>query len=200
MNAMKYLKVFVCFGLAVPKLGYALDCSNALNSESKIEPVGGYETPLKDFEKRKVTHLHSVWLWRSGDCYFGLFTETQGLEGDPFYGLIDDFVYDPKTKALNFKSKITEGMISADVPSKDLFEFSGTFDRKTFAGTMNYSNKTATDPKYKSSDPLQPSESEKVILKIDKSLSETVQSQATYKGWMELKTSLIVENSNGPKW
>jgi len=205
MKGVQYFKAAMCVALATPTLCLALDCSSSLTPASQIETVGDYLTPKKDFEKKKIGHLYSVELWRSGDCYFGVFSLTDSQEGDPPFGLLEDVIYDPKTKALSFKSKITPGVIPAggdrteDVPARAVIEFSGTFDQKTIAGTMINSDKTYTDTRYKWPDPPQPPQSEKVVLKFDKLYSDAIRSQATYEGWIEQKKA-VLGGANGPKW
>ena len=107
-----------------------------------IEPpvsVIGYFSNMRFTEEH--AYGYSVELWRqSGDTLLGLFFSSEGLQGDTPTGLLEDVKFDMKTGKLSFRAKLSTGVVFSkehdSVPSRDVFEFSGTLGKDRLAGTL----------------------------------------------------------------
>ncbi len=83
-------------------------------------------------------HLYgfTIHLWREGDSLIGLFESAEGLEGDTPAGVFENVKYGVSTGELSFRAKLTIGQHDPSTPSRDLFEFRGTLDKKRVAGLL----------------------------------------------------------------
>ena len=100
---------------------------------------------LGEFSNVKYTEEHAygaaVELWGADSSVFGLFDFAEGLQGDTPTGLLDDVEFDPGSRRLSFKAKLSLGLHYCarhpkGVPSRDLFEFSGKLTQERLAGTL----------------------------------------------------------------
>jgi hypothetical protein len=99
--------------------------------------------------RTQINYRYGIQLWHVGECYFGYLTVDAGNEGDPPYGTLS-FRKLPADRKIQFASKLNLGMRyagpnQADVPSKYLFEFTGTLDKKEIDGTFTYTDKLSND-------------------------------------------------------
>ncbi|HEY9732850.1 MAG TPA: hypothetical protein V6C89_13110 [Drouetiella sp.] len=120
---------------------------------SAAEPVRGatQDEPIKSLGTySNVTHTHggedehavgyTVALWQNREQLIGVFTSQYGLADMKPCGLLTDVKYDAPRKSLKFESKLSEGSTfdknKKQVPTRDLFEFSGTLDSTVLRGRL----------------------------------------------------------------
>ena len=170
----------------------AAECTSNLNAQAPITVVGTYSNMRYTTE-----HVYgfTVGLWRSRDCYFGLFLSSSGLMSDTPIGLIENMKYDQKTGAISFFSRLTMGSVSPTpsknewVPSKDVYEFIGTLKNNLLSGVVSHKilNLQATHP-----------EPENVVLKLSSDDLSYIPDDLTYSQW-ELTAKDILK-FRGPEW
>lgn len=191
-----------CLSFLLPAVANSANCRADLKPASPIEHVGIYTNTApnsyKFYTKGEHGYLMDIELWHAGDCFFGRFRASEGTEGDPSLGAIDDFAYDPKSKMVSFRSKLTLGVFyqnskdTTGTPTKDLFEFAGKFDYRQFVGTMTSIDKSGdANPR--------PTKTQKTVFKLQKD-SESLLSGIThtYAAWLE--HAQLDSKQSGPKW
>jgi len=150
---------------------------------------------LGEFSNIRFTEEHaygvSVELWQSGNSVFGLLDFADGLQGDTPTGLLQDAAFDPVSGRVSFKARLTVGLHYCrqhwNVPSRDLFEFSGKLREAMLTGNLTRSD--ALHPEHKA-------RTERVLLKRTEELAPI--QAASYLEWKrEVDTILKIR---GPKW
>ncbi len=190
---IRILKTSVIVALLTPILSHAADCSANIQAASSIELVGVYASPLPSSRSTGMAYWYDVDLWRVDDCYFGYLTVTNSREGDPPYGILS-FRLAPNDNRISFSSKLSmavryQGADKPGIPTKDLFEFSGTFNKTQIVGAFTYSDKLSADP----------STTQKTRLKIDpKHTLYLSKKGTTFRDWQEDAERTL--NFSGPKW
>jgi hypothetical protein len=134
----------------------------------------------------------TVWLWRAGDCLFGLFESAQGLQGDTPIGELQDVTHSPNTGELRFSAKLTTGLVSrgaltASQPSQDLFRFVGTLSATQLAGALTHTNQVD------STSPVRT-----ITLTASGRDADSMRGSATYGAWREKWEPIL--KWRGPKW
>src|SRR2546430_16462606 len=78
---------------------------------SSVTVVGAYSNMV-------ITDVHaqgySVELWQQGDRYVGFLLTAAGLAADTPTGILEDLRFDPTTRALTFKAKLSTGRSTVD--------------------------------------------------------------------------------------
>src|ERR1041384_6155831 len=128
-------------------VAYARDFFTSRNHQSHsqratpIHKIGSF-TNMKHIGEH--TYGYSVELWRQGDHLFGFFLSSDGLAGDTPTGLLENVRFNPSTGRLSFQAKLTTGLFSNqqynNVPSRDVFHFSGLLRRSRIKGYLEASN------------------------------------------------------------
>jgi hypothetical protein len=178
---------------SVPAFSDAAEYTLNLNAQAPISVVGS-------FSNMRYTNEHAygyaVELWRSSDCFFGIFFSSSGLNGDAPAGLIENIKYDKKTGAISFSARLTMGEVSpipgkdAGEPSKDIYEFTGVLKNNSLGGAVLHEilNLPA----------VRPHTPEKVVLKPSPEESKWMPYLPTYSQWELAKKDLL--KRRGPKW
>ena len=83
-------------------------------------------------------------MWRKGGQLFGFLSEYNGPASDPPAGKLESIRWDETSGAISFTAKLSVGVTpaaagSAWVPSKNLYEFNGTIEKKGITGTLRRS-------------------------------------------------------------
>src|SRR5438477_12164103 len=157
---------------------------------SSVTVVGAYSNMV-------ITDVHaqgySVELWQDGSRYFGFLLTAAGLAADTPTGLLDDLRYDPTTRALTFKAKLSTGRSSSDgehwFPSRDLFQFEGTLYPDQITGTLIHADALTPD---------RTGQAEEVKLYRVKDEETAMPQPATYAQWEEMARHVL--EVRGPKW
>ena len=148
------------------------------------------------FSNMRFTKEHAygetVLLWRAGDCIFGLFESSQGLQGDTPIGELHDVTYNPDTGALKFTAKLTTGVITGPAsptgePSRDLFTFDGFLGPSRLTGALIHATQL---------DPRPPARN--IALGASVRDAEFMRGSATYGAWREKWEPIL--KLRGPKW
>jgi hypothetical protein len=161
-------------------------------------PGAANTTEIGGFSNMRSTDGHaygySVMLWRAGDCLFGLFESSQGLEGDTPIGLLQDVTYDSKTGRLAFSAKLTMGVVSFQgskglESSRDLFAFLGNLSAHAVTGVLTH---TLQDNSHSTATAI------RIVLQTSRTDAESMKGSATYGDWLR-KWQPILQR-RGPKW
>jgi hypothetical protein len=181
--------VIACFGIAAA--AHAADCTDELAlRDAPIDRVGTY-TDMRYTEEH--AYGYSVELWRSGNCWFGLFLASAGLAGDTPTGLIENFKTDSRTGAVSFAARLTMGRLTAknidNAMSRDVYRFSGKLGKHSLRGTVHHTNALL---------PQDPGESAAVLLRRSKKDWDASLPAATFREWQR-EVRAILER-RGPKW
>ena len=127
--------------LAQPPVDRVPACAMPVDAAAPIQKVGVFSN-IRYTEEH--AYGYSVELWKTPGCVFGLFLSAYGLAGDTPTGLLERVIFDEKTGALSFRARLTTGSFSnrehSNVPSRDIFEFSGTLAASALSGSVRRSN------------------------------------------------------------
>ena len=159
----------------------------ATNAEEKVLSVGS-------FHNFRFTEEHQsgygVNLWRHGDTLLGILEVADGLAGDTPSGVLEDTQHDPETGALSFGARLTTGRHFCgrhqDVPSRDLYQFTGTLNEGVLTGDLAYLDVLH---------PGLPFRTERVELKKSENNPRPFASRAE---WEEFWTEVL--SWRGPEW
>jgi len=92
---------------------------------------------------------YTVDLWTHGTKIIGIIRIHRGLMGDPPAGLLENVLYDPRTRALSFSARASLGLFfdstHNNVPSKDVFTFRGTVTKQRLRGVLSSKNLLCKD-------------------------------------------------------
>jgi len=163
----------------------------AIADASEILEVGA-------FSNMRYTEEHAygytVMLWRTADCFFGVFESSQGLAGDTPIGELQDLKYDRQTGALSFSAKLTTGVVGVSgshkfEPSHDLFIFDGSLKANSVTGVITYA--------LQNNPILKPNRSN-VVLGASKRDAELMHGSTTYGEWRHMWQPVL--QRRGPKW
>ncbi|MBI3563021.1 MAG: hypothetical protein HY080_15025 [Gammaproteobacteria bacterium] len=130
-------KILVCCCLVIlSSLGHAAE---AVQNTPAVRFVGS-------FSNYHYTQEHQygsqIVLWQYKNTVVGLFYQAEGLAGDTPRGMIENVQLQPRSGRLTFQAKLTTGIHSCkvhnNVPSQDLFVFSGVLRRATLTGTLRH--------------------------------------------------------------
>lgn len=147
------------------------------------------------FSNMRFTAEHAygetVLLWRAGICVFGLFSSSQGLQGDTPIGELQDVIYSPESGALKFTAKLTMGVIAGPgsataQPSRDLFTFDGRLDVSGLTGSLQHITQ------------LGPSPARTVVLNASARDAALMRAPGTYRAWREKWEPVLIRR--GPRW
>jgi hypothetical protein len=177
---------------AVSTVAHTAECTLSLNGQAPITVIGAYSNMRFTYEH---AYGFTVGLWRSGDCYFGLFLSSSGLMGDTPIGLIENMKHDKTTGAISFSARLTMGSVSPIPgknvwePSKDEYEFTGVFDNDLLRGVVLHKilNLPAAHPT-----------SENVVLKSSPDDLSYMPNYPTYSQWDSSAKDRL--KFRGPKW
>lgn len=161
---------------------------------TKIAPTAPI-SEIGAFSNMRYTAEHAygetVLLWRAGECAFGLFKWSRGLQGDTPIGELQDVAYNPRTGALKFSARLTATIIGGPStptqPSRDLFTFDGILGTEGLAGRLTHS--TQVDPNGRVGT---------VRLKPSPIDAEFMHGSATYGAWRGKWEPIL--KVRGPKW
>jgi hypothetical protein len=120
--------------------------ATALAAQEPVIPVGEYSTLHQDGEHCSG---YCVDLWRFNGAIHGLFHACAGMVGDMPTGVIERQSYDAKTGRLSFEVRLTLGSDylggGRQVPSQDLFSFTGRLSPTELVGTLEKTDKVYAD-------------------------------------------------------
>lgn len=175
-------------GRIVPILVLASAGALEQKADSAVVVVG-------EFSNMRYTEEHaygySIQLWRAGEMLFGLFLASEGLAGDTPTGLVETVRFDPATRKLSFRAKLTMGVQigggGTSRPSRDLFEFDGRLNQNELAGTLTHSDSLQSPASAKT---------ERVRLK--RQAQTTLETFQNYQEWKTRTAGILT--LRGPKW
>jgi hypothetical protein len=112
----------------------------AIADSARISLVGEFSNVQHTDEH---AYGYTVTLWRTGDCVFGLFESSQGLQGDTPIGELQSLKYDSKSGKLSFSTKLTTGVVysagsNGPEASRDLFRFDGKLRANAVIGVVRH--------------------------------------------------------------
>ncbi len=141
----------------------------------------------------KQAQGYGVQLWKEGTTYFGFFLSTSGLADDVPIGVLDDLRFDPTDRSFSFKAKMTVGRTTMNgdtwVPTRDLYQFTGTLYPDQITGHLIHANALQPD---------QPPIPEEIKLYRAPEEERAMPVPASYDQWAKLAQKLLA--TNGPKW
>jgi hypothetical protein len=200
--------VVVLFGCSQsPGTNTAVAQQNALSGNTNISPgnsnapvekkVESPVKPLGTFMNVKTSGEHAsgylLQLWKQDDKVYGLISSSQGLMGDPPTGSLENAQLDSKTGKLSFKAKLSLGLYmskdSPDAPSRDVFEFEGTWTEKKVEGTLKTTNQLCPD---------KCPETKKISLPRSEDWSSGMKDYPNYAGWKSFADEIL--DRRGPNW
>ncbi len=156
-----------------------------------VTVVGAYSNVVVTDEHAQG---YAIQLWRQGDLYFGFFQRAAGLAGDTPSGLLEDLRVDPQDHTIAFKAKLSVGSESMNgetwVPSRDLYQFSGTLFLDQISGSLVHLN---------GNHPESRGTAEEIKLYRSKKEEADLMLQTTsYQEWTESARKIL--RARGPKW
>jgi len=169
------------------------------SSETNTPPKD--ESPVKvigDFSNQKGDGEHcygySVELWKQDEKMYGLISAQEfGLCGDTPAGLLEDIQFDPQTKKISFRAKLSMGLYydanNSNVPSQDVFEFDGVLKAKKLNGMLKITNELCSD---------KCPETKKITLPKSKEWSSLLEEYKSRAEW-EANAKRILDR-RGPRW
>lgn len=122
--------------------------SLGLLTNNLVSIVSAADTPavrfVGNFSSMKITKDHrygsQVVLWQVKNTVVGLLYNADGQDTDVPRGVLQNVKLNPKSGNLYFEAKLTTGLHNCDthknVPSQDLFIFSGILRRNTLKGRL----------------------------------------------------------------
>jgi hypothetical protein len=136
---------------------------------------------------------YALQLWQQGSQIFGLFVAHSGQTGDSPTGLVEDIKFNPRTKQLSFKARLSTGLISKGdyrgVPSRDVFHFKGTLRRNEVTGVLGISDALF---------PNEPAPTKRIVLRKSAAMTQVMMAPATYAEWKTWADEIL--KRLGPKW
>jgi hypothetical protein len=164
------------------------DACSSLASTAPIAQIGAYSS-MRYTEEHQ--YGETLFLWRSGNCVFGLFQSAQGLQGDTPIGELRDVTHNPNTEELRFSAKLTVGVLAGPAssmePSRDLFTFVGTLAPSRVTGALTHATQLNARPPARN-----------VVLTASPTGTESMSRSATYGAWREQWEPIL--KLRGPKW
>jgi hypothetical protein len=170
--------------------GQSVPCT-AIPPTARISEIGAFSN-MRSTEE----HLygHSVLLWRSGNCVFGLFESSEGLAGDTPIGELQAVRLNPNTGKLAFSAKLTMGVVTVAgsttaQPSRDLFRFDGSLGATRLIGVLIYVNQA---------DSAFVPERSTIVLTASATDATFMHGSVTYGAWREKWQPILARR--GPRW
>lgn len=167
---------------------YRSGACSSLALTAPIAQLGAYSSMRYTGEHQ---YGETLFLWRSGNCVFGLFQSAQGLQGDTPIGELQNVAHDPNTEELRFSAKLTVGVLagpsSSTEPSRDLFTFVGTLTPGHVTGALTHV--TQLDA---------PRPAREVVLAASTTDTEAMSRSSTYGAWRGQWEPVL--KLRGPKW
>jgi hypothetical protein len=191
----------LCFGLLQLSIGWQLNAnahSYTVRSHDKfprqlstsIYRIGAF-TNIKHTEGH--AYGYKVELWRQGDRLFGFFLSAQGLAGDTPTGLLEDVRFNPSTGQVTFRARLTTGLFINrqydNVPSRDVFHFSGILKRDKLEGILETSNALT---------PMEAPRRKRITLRMSQEASAMMIEARSYDEWKERADDIL--KFRGPRW
>jgi hypothetical protein len=134
-----------------------------------------------------------VELWQQGDLYFGLLQKAAGVAGEYPTGVLEGVRYDPATKTLIFRAKLSVGQATTNgetwVPTRDLYQFEGTLFPDQLSGTLLHADTLQPD---------RPMASDPVKLYRSKEDEASMPRPMSYEEWTAYARKLL--ETHGPRW
>jgi hypothetical protein len=156
----------------------------------KVAIVGAYSNRVVTDQQASG---YGVQLWQEGINYFGFFLSAKGLADDMPIGILEDLRYDPKTKEISFKARMSVGRATVNgetwVPTRDLYQFKGVLYPDQISGSLVHIDALQPD---------RPAKQEEVKLYRSTREEEALPTLNSYKQWSDLAQKLLAQN--GPKW
>lgn len=177
------------------------DFGNAPAVEQPVKRFSGQSKQaikrLGVFTNMRLTAEHqyglSVELWQEKDRIFGLFLSSAGLIGDTPTGLLEDVSFDPATKRLAFRARLSTAVTfdqnNREIPTRDVFEFKGVLKNRNLTGILVHrddSTGSATVSK------------KKISLGLSKSQTAAMSQPPSYEEWKKSADEILA--LRGPKW
>jgi hypothetical protein len=160
-------------------------------STAPVTIVGAFTNVERSDDEHAYGYTLS--LWRQGNTIFGLFSVQNGVIGDPPTSLLEEVEFDPQTRALSFKVRLSIGLVydgqHEGVPSRDVFRFKGTLGKYEVKGVLNISNDLLRE---------KAPQSRKVVLWRSRELTEAMQAPQDYAQWRESVNEILTRL--GAKW
>jgi hypothetical protein len=189
MQGKSSLVIFVLLTAGIPPERYAPSTRSSARDMSRV-------TFLGEFSNMRFTEEHAygvaIELWREGNSVFGLLDFADGLQGDTPTGLLQDAAFDPTSGRVSFKAKLTVGLHCCrqhrNVPSRDLFEFSGKLREARLTGNLTRSD--ALHPEHRP-------HAEEVLLKKTEEVASPIEA-VSYVEWRRKVDAIL--RFRGPKW
>jgi hypothetical protein len=167
---------------------FQADACSSLASTAPIAQIGAYSN-IRYTEEHQ--YGETLFLWRSGNCVFGLFQSAQGLQGDTPIGELQDVTHNPNTDELRFAAKLTVGVrvgpASSTEPSRDLFTFVGRLASNHVTGALTHTTQLDARPPARN-----------VVLTASTTHTETMSRSYTYGAWRGQWEPIL--RLRGPKW
>src|SRR4051812_42655477 len=105
----------------------ALIIAPAVRADEPVAVVGVYSNHIV---ADKQAQGYFVQLWHEADQYFGFFFSSMGLNEDMPMGILENVRFDPSSRTLSFKSKLSVGSTTMNgetwTPTRDVYQFDGT--------------------------------------------------------------------------
>ena len=124
----------------------ALPANSAIDipakAESPVKPFGQFMKVKGDGEHCRG---YDVELWTQDEKMYGVMSVHRGLCGDPPAGRLENVQFDPRTKKLSFKAKVSISLDYNDVPSHDVLEFDGFLTPQRLYGTLTTTDQLCPD-------------------------------------------------------
>lgn len=147
------------------------------SNESPIKVIGDFTNVKDDGEH---AYGYSVELWTQEDKIYGLISGSDALRlsGDPPTGILENVKFDPKTKRLSFRAKLSTGV----------FEFEGVLTNKKLAGKLSITNELCSDkcPQTKA-----------ITLRLSKEWTSLMSEYQSYAEWEAYANEIL--KFRGPK-
>ena len=200
---MRYLVCLVLFSLfgcshqiAITKVAEAqvkpaLDNSNSMiesKAESPVKVIGYFTNVKGDGEHQWG---YSVMIWKQEDKIYGFISGDDDLRliGDPPTGVLENVQFDPKTKRLSFRAKLSTGLIGDKVWSRDVYEFDGVLTNKKLKGNIKVTNQLCAENCAKP---------KMITLRYSNDMTLTMQEYQSYAEWKSFADEIL--KFRGPKW
>jgi hypothetical protein len=136
---------------------------------------------------------YSVRLWQQGEKVFGLVSVQNGLAGDPPAGLLENVEFDPRTKRLLFRARLSLSLIYSGkykgMQSRDVLEFDGILKKDKLVGELKISDLLF---------PADPPTRKRVVLPRSTDMTDTMIVPQDYAQWKRHADEIL--SFRGPKW
>lgn len=141
-------------------------------------------------------HGYSMELWMHGDEIVGMISggDEVRLLGDTPIGRLTEVRFEPKTKRISFKSKLSIGQYYSNeypngTPSRDVYSFEGVLKKKLLQGELIALNELCPDGC--------PSEKD-ISLSYSKEMSSIMAEYPSYSEWDATMKKILA--FRGPRW